>query len=568
MIVGQGYDRYWISGYNLSNVPGDTLYGGTYIDFREEPPRVFYDPFHTMNFWGTSAIISDSMGQLLFYTNGMVIQDAYHHIIPGGDTIGYGSYWESNDVDGKLLGMNLPQGSLIVPKPGDFPNTYFLIHTRAEVRDPVLPEMSDILLTEVRIEDNKPIIVSKDNLIAQDTFSFGKLAICKHANGKDWWLVVGRKNDNRYYIIRISEKGAQIDSIQRIGGVVLNGVGQAGFGLRGNLYYRYEASFPGDSGATIHIYDFDRCDGLLSNERWWYQPVESISGAASSPNGRFLYTTDATNIWQWDLWENDIQSTGIIVAEYDGYVEPNWFPSYFGYMGLWPDGRIYIIPPTGGSMVVHTITQPNEKGISCRVAQHNLKLPTWNARTMPYYADFSLGPLDGSPCDTSGIDNHPIARFRFETELPDLATIRFTDLSKFDPVTWYWDFGDGNVGNAPFEIHTYENTGNYTVCLTVSNSFVSNQTCKEVYAEKSLITPNIPNQEISIFPNPFHDYFEVNPMEPGIIEIALFNTDGRLVFQTKMSCPCSVLTNKLWPGIYIYHISIGSKMIIGKLFKT
>jgi len=567
-ISGQGYNNYWISGYDLSNVPGDTLYGGTYIDFREEPPRVYYDPFHTMNFWGTASAISDSIGQLLFYTNGMMIQNADHHIIPGGDTIGYGSYWESNHVDGELVGMNLPQGSFIIPKPGDDPLAYFLIHTRAEVRDPVLPEMSDILLTEVRLEDDKPFVVSKDLLIVQDTFSFGKLAICRHANGKDWWLVAGRKNDSRYYIIRISEKGAEIDTIQRVGSPVQHGTGQAGFGLRGNLYYRYEAVTIGDSGATIHIYNFDRCRGLLSDEQWWYVPNESITGAATSPNGRFLYTTDATNIWQWDLWENDIQASGIIVAEYDGYVEPNWFGTYFGYMGLWPDGRIYVIPPTGGSMVVHTIMQPNEKGMSCRVAQHNLKLPTWNARTMPYAADFSLGPLDGSPCDTSELDNHPMARFRFETEWPDLASIRFTDLSPFDPVTWHWDFGDGEVGSNPFEIHTYEKTGNYTVCLTVSNSFTSNQTCKEVYAEKSLTSSNLLQQAISIFPNPVYNYFEVNPIEAGIIDMSLFNTDGRLVFHTMMSCPCSVLANKLLPGIYIYQISMGGHMTIGKLVKT
>jgi len=566
-IVGQGYDSYWISGYDLSNIPGDTIYGGTYIDFREEPPRVFYDPFHTMNFWGTSAGISDSLGRLLFYTNGMMVEDATNQIIPGGDTIGYGSYWESNHVDGELLGMNLPQGSFIIPKPGGDPNSYFLIHTKAEIRDTVLPEMSDILLTEVRLVENRPIVIFKDHLIAQDTFSFGKLAICRHANGNDWWLVVGSKKDNRYYIILISEQGAEIDTIQEIGSPVQHGVGQAGFGLRGNLYYRYEAVGLGDTGASIHIYQFDRCRGLLSNERWWYVANESITGAEASPNGRFLYTTDATNIWQWDLWENDIQSSGLIVAEYDGFVEPNWFGTYFGYMGLWPDGRIYVIPPTGGSMFVHTITQPNQKGVSCRVLQHNLKLPTWNARTMPVHADFTLGPLDGSPCDSLGLDNHPVARFRFEPELPDLATFHFTDLSQFDPETWHWDFGDGDVGENPFEIHTYEKTGNYEVCLTVSNSFSSSETCKEVHAEKTSTSLSLPNQIISIYPNPIHDYFEINPNIPGIISLSFFDINGGLMFQTNMSCPCTIMTNTLLPGIYFYQLTIGDKSIVGKLVK-
>ncbi|MCF8371808.1 MAG: PKD domain-containing protein [Bacteroidales bacterium] len=50
-------------------------------------------------------------------------------------------------------------------------------------------------------------------------------------------------------------------------------------------------------------------------------------------------------------------------------------------------------------------------------------------------------------------------------------TIHFTDLSIGSPVSWLWDFGDGTTSNLQNPDHVYQNTGNYTVSLTVSNNF-------------------------------------------------------------------------------------------------
>lgn len=47
--------------------------------------------------------------------------------------------------------------------------------------------------------------------------------------------------------------------------------------------------------------------------------------------------------------------------------------------------------------------------------------------------------------------------------------VTFTDLSSNNPTSWYWDFGDGGTSALRNPIHTYMNTGLYTVILTVSN---------------------------------------------------------------------------------------------------
>ena len=42
----------------------------------------------------TSASISDSLGNLLFYTNGFSIINTEHELMENGDSINYGYYWE------------------------------------------------------------------------------------------------------------------------------------------------------------------------------------------------------------------------------------------------------------------------------------------------------------------------------------------------------------------------------------------------------------------------------------------------------------------------------------------
>ena len=51
------------------------------------------------------------------------------------------------------------------------------------------------------------------------------------------------------------------------------------------------------------------------------------------------------------------------------------------------------------------------------------------------------------------------------------AIIHFYDASTASPNYWHWDFGDGTTSNLQNPDHVYQNTGNYTVSLTVSNNF-------------------------------------------------------------------------------------------------
>ncbi|MBT4333693.1 MAG: PKD domain-containing protein, partial [Candidatus Cloacimonetes bacterium] len=69
----------------------------------------------------------------------------------------------------------------------------------------------------------------------------------------------------------------------------------------------------------------------------------------------------------------------------------------------------------------------------------------------------------------------PVAEFIADTSVgvPPL-TVNFTDLSTegigvIDE--WYWDFGDGNTSTEQDPSNEYQNYGEYTVSLTVTNIY-------------------------------------------------------------------------------------------------
>ncbi len=75
----------------------------------------------------------------------------------------------------------------------------------------------------------------------------------------------------------------------------------------------------------------------------------------------------------------------------------------------------------------------------------------------------------------------PLVAFGASTTNTCLSTISFSDSTIFSPTSWLWSFGDGNVSPLQNPVHTYANTGVYTVKLVVSNAFGSDSLTKINY---------------------------------------------------------------------------------------
>ncbi len=94
-----------------------------------------------------------------------------------------------------------------------------------------------------------------------------------------------------------------------------------------------------------------------------------------------------------------------------------------------------------------------------------------SAITIEFHSDQSL-TLGGFEIDWQCYISTfpPIADFESADTVNCTGEVQFTDLSANSPTNWTWDFGDNTTSNAQNPLHTYQNSGLYTVKLITSNS--------------------------------------------------------------------------------------------------
>src|SRR5690606_11461383 len=123
-------------------------------------------------------------------------------------------------------------------------------------------------------------------------------------------------------------------------------------------------------------------------------------------------------------------------------------------MELMPDGKLYCLG--NNSHHLHVIEYPDRKGDSCLVRQHYVELPNHYTGSIANFPNYRLGPIDGSPCDTLGINNVPLARFRYNRDsIIDPYRVEFIDLSDYEPTTWNWDFDDTTMSSDTSPVHLF-----------------------------------------------------------------------------------------------------------------
>jgi Secretion system C-terminal sorting domain len=409
-------DYIWLMGYN--NTASPTNYGTTVIDFNYYPLKIYQSAKNAKDDIGlANASICDKNGKLLLFTNGCHVEDSTFNIIKNSEGLNKG-YALTYFCGKEALGYRVPNSHIFLPYPNDT-NRYALFHVGADIyTKPKTKLVQWLSYSEINMSKNmgKPEMTIKNDTIVKDTVFHGQLTACRHGNGRDWWIIEPKEFSNLYYTILLSPKGLSKPTVQEIGGkfpIQASG-GQANFTPDGTKYVRYTA------GAGIQMFDFDRCTGKLIN----YKHIPAFTtnyqegGNAISPNSRFLYVTKSTELWQFDLWANDISESRVLIAEKDTSFKTEnsqEFKAFYNCM-LGPDGKIYMCG-TGGHRYWNVIHQPNEKGKACDFRQHDIKLPTWNFASIPNFPNYRLYDKKGSPCDTLGI-NDPLSTEEKEKILP------------------------------------------------------------------------------------------------------------------------------------------------------
>ncbi|WP_020538955.1 PKD domain-containing protein [Lewinella cohaerens] len=555
-LSAQKHDYHWITGYGGGEISIDQPWFGLSVlrfsDFGKLDTTNLQEPTMHMGFFNTS--ISDEAGRLKYYSNGVGLNNHLHQLMQNGDGMS-----GNPGSTGEGGGYAMMQGGVSAPWPG-IPSQYILLQNKGRYfanDDDHNWKVTELLYSRIEMNANSGEGEVLEKLIPflNDTVLWGKTTLVKHANGRDWWYLENKLDNNAFYRIQITPDGPQVDGQQSIGVPIYQGTGQAVFSPDGSKYIILN-TVSNDSGGVLNIYDFDRCSGLLSNPL--YIAVDNdngTGGVAISPNNRYLYQSSDWYIYQFDLWAEDIESTRDTVAVYDLNVD--WFPTTFFAAQLAPDGKIYVICPNGVP-VMHRIKYPDKGGDACMVEQHSVRLPTLNAFSIPNNPNYRLGPIDGSPCDTLGIDNMPLANFRADQDSTNYLDFYFQDLSAYEPDTWQWTFGDGQMSQDTSPVHTYLEDGVYEVCLTVSNENGSHTACDTLFLGVVNTTAQLDlDVALQVFPNPFRDQFSVvmNDYYPKNAQLIVFDGLGRPIHQQRIQHGWNTVLGDAWPvGIYYYEL--------------
>ena len=190
---------------------------------------------------------------------------------------------------------------MIIPMPGDT-NKYYLFCGNRHSSDG-----NNVYYNIIDMSLNNQLgkVISKNNLLLTDYVN-EKLNATKHANGRDWWVVVqSNATDQLFYKFLITPDSILGPFYQYIGS------GNNPQKAHGSMVFSKDGSKLGQVGwnASIDIFDFDRCTGDLYNYRQAGEQVFSYEnlyhGCSFSPNGNVFYTSSAwyenKNVYQFDL---------------------------------------------------------------------------------------------------------------------------------------------------------------------------------------------------------------------------------------------------------------------------
>lgn len=362
---------------------------------------------------GETATISDTAGNLLFYTYGRAIYpqptsklfDNNFSMMQNGDSI-IGDKWYNTDI--------------IVPVPNN-DSIYYLIST--------LPTSGGVVYSVISKSNNNALgyVVSKNNILLQNVMSDCIQAV-KHGNGRDWWIITRKgasiPNDS-FFVWLLDPNGISAVYAQKAGISALDGFHHISFNSDGTQFIEVSAS------GIIEEFNFDRCSGTIISNRILHYPVTMnfpyYWGVAYSPNNRYVYMTqdivikDSSYIFQLDMTLQDPWLNRNII----------WATSpYKGiFLKLAPDKKIYVshafkdyafqgwyypYPDTlfnNENTHLGVIHSPDSPAVSCNFQPYSFYLGP-NARTytgISNLPDYNLGPLVGSGCDTlSVITSNPI----------------------------------------------------------------------------------------------------------------------------------------------------------------
>ena len=313
-----------------------------------------------------SSAISDSNGDLLFYSNGQTIWNRENQAMPNGQ--GLSGFYSSTHA------------ALIVPAP--LSDTLFYVFTTSGLERNLQGGLR-YSVVNMCLDEGRGDVIDGQKDIRLLPFVSEKLAAIQHPNGRDYWLIAHEYDTDAFYAYLIVSGRINPPVITNIGSVHEgNGVFPAIGQMKASSDGRRIALVVGNrSPALREVFDFDPLTGELSN--FISLSTETLSyGIEFSPDNSKVYASSLRGIFQYDL--NAGGGTQAAIEASKTLVSPANTVNCSGRgMQLGPDGIIYI---NGCLDNISAIRQPNILGINCDYTRNAV-----NERTDYTFPSFVAG---------------------------------------------------------------------------------------------------------------------------------------------------------------------------------
>lgn len=417
-----------------------------------------------------TAVACDANGNLLFYSNGYQVWNRQQAFMPSF------ANWPPSPIGIPLLGggPSATHSAAAVQRPGST-TEYYLFGMAEEIGFNGYSQQLGIsglsyVMIDMSLDNGLGDVVGGIQVV--NTFMTEKMALTRHCNGRDTWLVCHEHNSNRFFSYLITPSGIDPPVISEAGFVHDCPIGQMKINVQGNriacVTYGF---FSLVNESTAEVLTFDNSSGQIGESLFLdstlpINPQDNASGTygvAFSPDGSKLYATLVnefsqglpSQLYQYNLTlpTNEIVSQRELIAEVEGYLSG---------LQIGPDCKIYA---GYGSNRLGVINNPNAAGSACGWNDSGVVFPE------EAYTGLSFPTFDDSFFRTACAPTITELEVQIETQcVGEPSLFQWVFPVAAENIEWEIEQNEAIVFTAEGEVfdYTFTTAGSYVLIVSVS----------------------------------------------------------------------------------------------------
>ncbi|MDD2196591.1 MAG: choice-of-anchor J domain-containing protein [Bacteroidales bacterium] len=320
-------------------------------------------------------------------------------------------------------------------------------------------------------------------------------------------------------------------------------------------------------------------EGKCYKVGFWYNPLYSQDslvfamgdGNAAVSMTQIIKDFGSIGNGSTDLWSNyeisiSVETTGSYYFGWRGYGDLRKMSRYNLYID-----DFYFEEQTNFEVTADFSVLVLDKEVAFEASGENIETYSWDlgdgntsiekafTNTYADYGTYDVTLVASNNCSSKEVTkqvtivNNVDANFTYSV---DNLAVTFTFTGE-NGVAYFWDFGDDNFSSEMEPTHTYAESGNYEVTLTVIGATGADTFSQQVEVSAGTSVPTTQLSNGGVHPNPVTDQLKISlPAGYEISKISIFNAIGKEVLSSVSTYGSnSINMGKLPSGVYIVSVN-------------